>query len=501
MPSTSHILIVEDDPVFRNFLTKLLTRKGYTLQTAGEGQKAIRLLDDNTADLVLLDIGLPDMDGIEVLQQIRDRNTDTRVIIMTGNASIDSATEALHKGAYDYVEKPILAKKLLKKIENALKQRKLEKECRHAEQQFQESEQRFRALVENSLVGISIIQNNRYVYKNPNQEKIFGPVTEKPINEILRASHPDDFDKVKAVYESLRNGEVKSAEIEARFYPSGDTSNQADLKWVQCRVSAIKYAGKDAILLNIIDTTEAKQMEQQLIIKNKMLSLGRVAAGIAHEIRNPLTGINSYLYTLDDLCHGETISAEDIQLMQQIVEQVQVAANKIESVIKRVMDFSKPGTPAMVLSDLNASAQAAINLSAVTMRKREIQLRASLSPRIPQCYIDPALIEQVILNLITNAAKSFEKSNDNKIIEITSFSVNNRVFLQVSDSGPGVPPELREKIFDPFFTTREDGSGIGLNIAQRIIADHNGSISLGTSKWGGAEFRIELPVEKRINAR
>jgi len=501
MPSTSHILIVEDDPVFRNFLTKLLTRKGYTLQTAGEGQKAIRLLDDNTADLVLLDIGLPDMDGIEVLQQIRDRNTDTRVIIMTGNASIDSATEALHKGAYDYVEKPILAKKLLKKIENALKQRKLEKECRHAEQQFQESEQRFRALVENSLVGISIIQNNRYVYKNPNQEKIFGPVTEKPINEILRASHPDDFDKVKAVYESLRNGEVKSAEIEARFYPSGDTSNQADLKWVQCRVSAIKYAGKDAILLNIIDTTEAKQMEQQLIIKNKMLSLGRVAAGIAHEIRNPLTGINSYLYTLDDLCHGETISAEDIQLMQQIVEQVQVAANKIESVIKRVMDFSKPGTPAMVLSDLNASAQAAINLSAVTMRRREIQLRASLSPRIPQCYIDPALIEQVILNLITNAAKSFEKSNDNKIIEITSFSVNNRVFLQVSDSGPGVPPELREKIFDPFFTTREDGSGIGLNIAQRIIADHNGSISLGTSKWGGAEFRIELPVEKRINAR
>ena len=105
----------------------------------------------------------------------------------------------------------------------------------------------------------------------------------------------------------------------------------------------------------------------------------------------------------------------------------------------------------------------------------------------------------MILNLITNAAKSFEKLNGSKIIAVTSYSANNTIFLQVSDSGPGVPLELRDKIFDPFFTTREDGSGIGLNIAQRIIADHNGSISLLNSKWGGAEFRIKLPIERRIN--
>ena len=116
-----------------------------------------------------------------------------------------------------------------------------------------------------------------------------------------------------------------------------------------------------------------------MIIKNKMLSLGRVAAGIAHEIRNPLTGINSYLYTLDDLCHAQTISPEDIQLMQQIVEQVQVASNKIESVIKRVMDFSKPGAPKMVLSDLNTSIEEAVKLSAVTMRQNGVKIKTSLA--------------------------------------------------------------------------------------------------------------------------
>ncbi len=621
-----HILIVEDDPVFCTFLRTLLIPRGYALQTTDSGRQAVHLLSGNSTDLVLLDFGLPDMDGIEVLDQLRKRNAHTPVIIITGKASVDSATKALRKGAYDYLEKPIRPKKLLKKIENALTQKRLEKAHKHVQHQFRESEkkyrrlfesvtdalliydaqtlrfekinraglalfgyskkefmalkvpdlsaekdktkkairriqagkqgsrfiqlrylkkkdgsvfpgeisisqfssgnrkkviasirdvtqrqqaeealrqseERFRQLVENSLIGISIIQNNRYVYKNPNQEKIFGPVTDKTLDEIIQATHPDDMDKVRAVYESLRNGEVKIAEVEARFYPSGNTSNQADMKWIHGRASMIKYYGENAILLNVIDLTEAKLLEQQLIIKNKLLSLGRVAAGIAHEIRNPLTGINSYLYTLEDLCRGQGVSREDLLQMRQIVGQIQAASNKIESVIKRVMDFSKPGAPKMVLSDLNASIQEAVQLSAVTMRKHGIALKTALSPNLPRCYIDAHLIEQVILNLITNAAKSFEKSNDDKIIEITSFSVNNRIFLQVSDSGPGVPPELRDKIFDPFFTTREDGAGIGLNIAQRIIADHNGSLSLGISKWGGAEFRIELPVEKRMNPR
>ncbi len=92
-----------------------------------------------------------------------------------------------------------------------------------------------------------------------------------------------------------------------------------------------------------------------------------------------------------------------------------------------------------------------------------------------------------------------ENGNGNKMIEVKTYSKNNSVCMGVSDCGPGVPPKLRDKIFDPFFATKEDGQGIGLNIAQRIIADHNGSLSLDTGKWSGAEFRIELPVEKRMD--
>jgi signal transduction histidine kinase len=188
-------------------------------------------------------------------------------------------------------------------------------------------------------------------------------------------------------------------------------------------------------------------------------------------------------------------------MAKQIVDQVQTASNKIESVIKRVMDFSKPGAPKMVKTNINGALEDAIELSAVTLRKSGIKIEQSLEQNLPVCYADPQLIEQVILNLITNAAKAVETYNKVKIVGVESFSENNTLFVRVSDSGPGVPLELKDKIFDPFYTSKEEGSGIGLNIAQRIIADHNGSISLGTSKWGGAEFTLRLPIERRVYPR
>jgi signal transduction histidine kinase len=233
-----------------------------------------------------------------------------------------------------------------------------------------------------------------------------------------------------------------------------------------------------------------------------MISLGRVAAGIAHEIRNPLTGINSYLYTMEDLFDAKELNSADLHMMKTIVEQMQLASNKIESVIKRVLDFSRPGTPSMTLITINDPLQEAVNLSAVSLRKKAIEIRSRLEPDLPQCYGDAHLIEQVMLNMIDNAVRAMEKRNQGeKILRLSSWSRGNSVYLSVSDTGGGIPLALREKIFDPFFTTESDGSGIGLAIAQRIIHDHNGAIRVGSNEWGGAEFTIELPIEKRQELR
>jgi PAS domain S-box-containing protein len=750
------ILIVEDDPGFRGYLKRLLRRMDLRLLIADGGRQAIECLKVNRVDLVLQDIGLPDIDGYQVMDIIRQKYPAILVIVMTGEVTVESALKALRKGAYDYLRKPFESTELINTVDNALARIRLERQHKRAEEKLRESEaryrqlfdhesdavvvfdaetlkfedinqaalnlfgysktefynlgvmdlttekqktekqiqrlirgdesakriplrrlkkkdgrtfaaeisaggffsdgrrkiigairdittrhraeeelkqtkqrlqhvltsspaviyacnpagdcattfisdnvkselgyepreftenlhfwidrihpddvghvktefaklvdhgshvleyrfrhkdgsyrwmrdelrllfddqaksvevvgswtditdikqteealrkseQQFRDLIENSPVGISIVQNNRLVYENPEQKKICSFAAESSLIKFLDRVHPDDIDKFKEAHKSIASGDHDTVEIDFRIYPPAGSCANDDMRWLQCRATRFQYRRQDALLINAVDITEAKQLEHQLLIKNKMLSLGRVAAGIAHEIRNPLTGINTYLYTIEDLCESDHLGPEDLQIIRQILSQIQVASNKIESVIKRVMDFSKPGAPKMVRTNVNESLEEAIKLSSVTLRKNGIKFDKSLAPDLPPCYADPHLIEQVVLNLITNAARAMEKSaNGSKRVEIKSLAQNNTLCIRVADNGPGVPRELREKIFDPFFTTKEDGSGIGLNIAQRIVADHNGSISLGTSRWGGAEFRIELPIERRIDAR
>ena len=754
MSHSADILIVEDEKFFSDFLKQALSINGYAIRIAQTGQDALKCIRHANTDLVLLDIGLPDIDGYSLLERIGKEAPDAPVILMTGGASVESAKRALKSGAYDYLAKPLEPNKLLQIIQNALDHKSVEKqrqkaveklgeseekyhqlfdsitdaltivdaeslkfedanqatldlygytleefcqltiedissekdktkdavkklkkgqqgsrfvpvryqqkkdgtvfpaeisvascisdgrkkyissvrdmsdriqaqkellkakgrlqhllisspaiiyaanpdnhfityisdnvkaalgwtridfmenpglwinrihpddiqffkrdtsklksagnriheyrfkhkdgsyrwvrdgsrlirdkdgqplemvgswidvtEAKNAENELRESEERFRSLVENSLIGISIIQNNQFVYKNTAQRKMRGSTSQEKISDLLDGIHPGDIAKVKAAYEQLISGAIESIETDIRFCSGDSAYDNANLRWVQCRACAIKYRGQDAFLINVADITKAKELEQQLIIKNKMISLGRVAAGIAHEIRNPLTGINSYLFTLNDLCQSESIDVDDLEMMGKIVGQIQTASNKIESVIRRVMDFSKPGAPKMVKTDINRALEAAIELSAVTLRQNGIKIERSLSQNLPVCFADPQLIEQVILNLIGNAAKAIETHNGLKIIGLESYTENNTLRIRISDSGPGVSPDIKGKIFDPFFTTKDEGSGIGLNIAQRIIADHNGSISLGTSKWGGAEFTIRLPIEKRIYPR
>jgi C4-dicarboxylate-specific signal transduction histidine kinase len=161
------------------------------------------------------------------------------------------------------------------------------------------------------------------------------------------------------------------------------------------------------------------------------------------------------------------------------------------------MDFSKPSIPRLALTNINHSIQEAISLSSATLRKYGIRVETSLRDDLPQCFTDSYLIEQVLLNLIMNAREAMEKTAGEKIIEVTSSVERNSIIIGVADSGPGVPPVLKKKIFDPFFTTKKDSPGIGLSVCYRIVVDHGGSFSVLTSKWGGAEFRVAIPIEKR----
>jgi two-component system NtrC family sensor kinase len=158
------------------------------------------------------------------------------------------------------------------------------------------------------------------------------------------------------------------------------------------------------------------------------------------------------------------------------------------------MDFTRPAAVRADLADLNRAIEEAIDFSTVTLRKRGITLDRSRLRSLPECPADASLITQVVMNLITNAAQALERADAEKIIGVSSEVKDNRIVVCVSDSGPGVPPAIRDKIFDPFYTTRQDGYGIGLSFSRRVVADHGGALTVDSSRWGGAEFRIELPL-------
>jgi signal transduction histidine kinase len=238
--------------------------------------------------------------------------------------------------------------------------------------------------------------------------------------------------------------------------------------------------------------TKSMELEQLLFRQDKMASLGRVAAGIAHEIRNPLSGINIYLDALEKLVDRPDSRPKVVQ----VIDQLQSASRKIESVIRKVMDFAKPGKPNFVHIQINRPVEDALNLTAVTMRKSGIVIEKEFADNIPNCYADPHLIEEAVLNLINNAAEAMRKMDAGKKIAIRTGVTADHVFIKVSDSGPGVPMELKNKVFDPFFTTKNDGTGIGLSLCHRIVTDHKGVLSIDKGILGGAEFRLEIPIRK-----
>lgn len=350
------------------------------------------------------------------------------------------------------------------------------------------SEKRLNDIVENALIGISIVQDGQEVYRNPELRRLIGGVDDgAPFLELSHV-HPDDHKKVKTSFETLMAGQLPKVDMVYRIYPHID--RQSSLKWVYCRATRIDYHNRDAILMNLMDITPAKEMERMLRIQDKMSSLGRVAAGIAHEIRNPLSGINIYIDTLEKLLWkpGEE------EKVDGILQQLKSASARIENVIRRVYDFARPTEPQFDMADVNHPVEEAINLTAAILRKKGVRVETDLGTDLPLCRFDTQLIEQVVLNLITNAAETFNRKETPGRVAIQTRRQGDHIRIHVEDSGSGIPEELREKIFDPFYTTKNGSSGIGLSISQRIVEDHGGTLSVGPGKWGGAAFTIALPT-------
>jgi PAS domain S-box-containing protein len=367
-----------------------------------------------------------------------------------------------------------------------------------------ESENRFRTLLENSSVVSVICQESQIRYGNPAMELTFGSPREGASLRDLGEIHPEDRKAFEQFCEEIDLLLARPDDLVLRFLVLDQESREKQLRWFKCQSIPIGFRGQPAVLVELVDVTRLKELEQTVAARERLASLGQMAAGIAHEIRNPLSGINLNVSTLGLLTErAEGLTPAEQERFQAVLAQIKSASQKTSLVIRRVMEFSKPSPPKMDRIDLAGPVREAIALSLPSLRKDGIELVEELGSAPTYCTADPALLEQVVLNLLTNAIQAMKDplaaGARPATLTVSVGQEGEHAVVRVADSGPGVPPHLRDRIFEPFFTTKKEGHGIGLSFSHRIVADHGGRLRVGASASGGAEFRVELPlgVERR----
>ena len=372
----------------------------------------------------------------------------------------------------------------------------LKKQVRKRTEEYRFSEKLFRDLVENSPTGIAIIQDGKVVYTNPEQKRLPEVIIPVELDSLAhipgedRAKAETFFRGIQSIQTDPRETDFLETDFGFYIHPKGKEKFK-EMRYVNCRACRIMYRGRPGVLLNTIDRSRSKKMEKLLVTQEKMVSLGHICAGIAHEVRNPLAAINVHLGNLEEMYSADARHASNIRTCFRLIHS---DSERIESVIRRTLDFAKPINPKFAKIDLNVPLKRAVRLTETTLRHKRIRIQFHpLNPPV-FCFGESRLIEDVVYNLIINASDAMGGMEGHKQIFVIVYANRRHAVAVVDDNGPGVPPDLREKIFDPFVTTKKSSTGIGLSICRRILADHDGSLKAMSNPLKGGRFVIKIPI-------
>jgi len=245
------------------------------------------------------------------------------------------------------------------------------------------------------------------------------------------------------------------------------------------------------VVMLVRDCSELAQLERQLYRADKMAALGTLSAGLAHEIKNPLSAIDLNLHLLKEELQSGGHSGKEVQ---EYLEILNIEIKRLNSILDSFIRFSKPSELHLDELDLNEALRQVIALILHEAREKKVEVKAVFPSSLPQILGDETQLCQVFLNIMINALQAMPHGG---VLEVASgISKTSSGFLEVrfSDTGIGILPEHLGKLFDPYFTTREGGMGLGLTIAYRIVRDHGGEIEVKSTPGSGTTVTVKLPM-------
>jgi two-component system NtrC family sensor kinase len=366
------LLLVDDEEDFRRTISKRLKRRGIAPEQAENGEVCLSILEQKPMDVVVLDVKMPGMNGIETLRHIKEKYPKTEVIMLTGHATTQDGVDGIKEGAFDYLTKPIELEHLLGKIRQA-------------------------------------------------------------------------HEKILREQEKLREAEFRA------------------------------------------------KMEQQMIATERLASLGTLAAGVAHEINNPLAIIKESVGWMNVILNKEELARiPRKQDLSKALEKIENAIERATRITRQLLGSVKETDSVLAEIKISELADEAIGLTKKEAGNKDIEIAKDIDPSIGLIWSDPYKLRQVLINLITNAISATGSGGK---ITIKIENTAEGMCLSVSDTGQGIPKENLEKIFEPFFSTKPpgEGTGLGLFVSRRIIENLGGKIEVESQFGYGTTFFIRLP--------
>jgi len=323
----------------------------------------------------------------------------------------------------------------------------------------------------------------RAVMVSPAAEKFLGA----PASEFLGRRVTDIFPPGHPLRDALHIESDELSEITAE----ADLTTSEGPKRVNVSVQAIQEAGERmGALVTLRDLDSLESIGTQLRVSERLAALGRITAGVAHEVKNPLNSMRLWLENLkeslsfDGFYDGDGPSRQAVQVLDKEID-------RLDQVVKRFLDFTRPMDVRLEATQLAELLREVLEVAKPQLQQSNIQIAQLLPIDVPEVYVDRALLKQAVLNLVLNASEAMPNGGQLRMVLSRRGEMAE---IMVGDTGNGIPPENQQKIFQLFFTTRPGGSGIGLASTFRIVQLHNGSIDFTSEVGRGTTFRIELPL-------
>lgn len=540
----ANILVVDDIALTRLQLCDILRVAGYLVTDAGSGVQALELAALSPPDLILLDVVMPEMDGYQVCRQLKTISSLQAIPVIFISALDETASKVkgFDAGGVDYIAKPFEREEVLARVRTHLSIRQLQLSLQAANIEMEDRvNQRTAELIAKHEQLSNLFQQVRYA-------KIQWEQTMDCIDDIvmlvggdgrllrcnkslLRFAGVDDYKDLLGLdwLKLLASCGLDLAKLSNR---SQDLFHEASGRWFAVRWYS--YADTSGAVIALHDMTAIKLVSEELakayddlktthrrlVQQEKMASIGQLAAGVAHEINNPMGFISSNLETLGKYA-GRLRQFIDVQdeAMKSLPDQETVAmlaearkklkidyllgdipalvaesnegALRVRTIVQNLKGFSRSDLAEMEPADINECLDRTINI-AWNELKYKVTLERDFGVLPPvNCY--PQQLGQVFLNFLVNAAHAIDQHGE---IKVVTRAEDGFVSVAISDTGCGIPEENREKIFEPFFTTKERGvgTGLGLAISYEIIQRHGGSIDVESEVGKGSTFKVRLPV-------